>query len=136
MITRKFFFKTSIGILPILFLLSCSTTKQIAKEESFETFYERFHQDSLFQLSRLELPMQGLLIEGNQIQPGFESPWVMHKVGKNQLDREIFKVEQVRQRNRIIERIYEPGSILYNERHFELVNRQWFLVYNVNIFIL
>lgn len=104
-------------------------------EESFETFYEQFHRDSLFQISRLQEPMQGLVIEGKSISQWGNRPWVMHRAGKGNLDPDIFKVEQDRVGDRLIERIYEPGSILYNERHFELINGKWFLTYYLNFFL-
>ncbi len=104
-------------------------------EESFEAFYQQFHQDSLFQNSRLQIPMQGVVIEGKSITKWGDRPWVMHKAGKGTLDPNIFKVEQERVGNRLIERIYEPGSVLYNERHFELIKGKWFLVYYLNFFL-
>jgi len=129
------FCKASIIILCCFLLTNCSSTRQLKSEESFDIFYQKFHQDSLFQVSRLQDPMQGVVIEGKAIQKWGDRPWIMHKAGKGSLDPEIFKVEQERVGNKLIERIYEPGSVLYNERHFELINKKWFLVYYLNIFL-
>ena len=122
-------------ILCCFLLTNCRSARSLKYEESFEVFYQKFHQDSLFQNSRLQLPMQGVVIEGKSISKWGDRPWVMHKAGKGDLDPNIFRVEQERVGHRLIERIYEPGSVLYNERHFELNNGKWFLVYYLNFFL-
>ncbi len=127
--------QASIVILCCFLLTNCGTSRGLKSEESFDIFYQKFHLDSLFQISRLQDPMQGVVIEGKSISKWGNRLWVMHKAGKGTLDPNIFKVEQERVGNRIIERIYEPGSVLYNERHFELKNGQWFLIYYLNFLL-
>ena len=109
--------------------------KSAASVEDYQGFYQRFHRDSLFQLQRVRFPLDGYSIEGGQIKAWSEQDWVMHKNGLEQMDTSIYQTERYERHGHIHERIFQPNSGVMIERHFSLLNQQWFLTFYLYVFL-
>lgn len=120
-----------------LMTLACTGTKKasLGQQEDFQSFYQRFHSDSLFQADRLRLPIQGYKIEGQSIKRWSQANWLMHKNGKGQIDENIYDIKQTILNNRVYEQITIPNSTFLMERHFENEKGKWMLTYCLEIFI-
>lgn len=119
------------------FWSACTSSRsgQISKGEDYFVFYQKFHQDSLFQVERVRFPLDGYSIEGGQITSWDENSWVMHKNGLADIDTSIYKTERNTRFGVIQERIYLPNSGMLIERHFSLLNKKWFLTFYLYIFL-
>lgn len=119
------------------FLLSCSVSRKATDNsiESFDLFYTRFHQDSVFQMQRLAEPMGGYKIEGVNIRNWRDIDWVLHKKGKGEIDESVYEIEREMKQEEIREKISIPNSSFLIERTFEIRNGQWFLTYCLEIFL-
>ena len=57
--------------------ISCSTSKKGQKEnadvENFDQFYNRFHSDEKFQMSRIRFPIEGVNIDAIKLLPGIKT---------------------------------------------------------------
>lgn len=121
----------------LIFLSACHSSKQSlhSSPEAFLPFYERFHQDSLFQVQRVLFPLDGYSIEGGRITSWSLEDWAMHKNGLNNIDTAVYKTERIEHPGKIKERIYQPHSGVLIERQFSLVKNKWFLSLYLYIFL-
>ena len=56
-------------------------SRPFSKPENFDKFYNRFHTDSTFQMSRIKFPLQGKIIQGDQETKWSRDNWIMMKPG-------------------------------------------------------
>jgi len=116
---------------------SCGVLKSgSSKAENFDRFYERFHADSLFQLSRITFPLEGLpsFADENQFAEEFKweaDSWELHKP-INYKEFPDLKRELEREDSLIKESV-NMGNGFALERHFALKGNQWYLVLYVGI---
>jgi len=133
--------RTALSYCFILFfclgLICCNVSRQVpvSAQEQFEVFYKRFHQDSIFQMQRIQQPLGGYKIEGQQMRTWQEVKWVTHKKGKGEIDESIYEINSEKQEGKIREKITIPNSTFLMERNFERINGKWFLVYCLEIFL-
>ena len=100
----------------------------------FETFYELFHQDSLYQMEHIAFPIAGMpsfTDEESVADPNFRwtpDNWKMHKPFH-------FKDSEFKQSFRVIGTDVVEETILHNQgqfgmvRRFALVGGEWNLIY-------
>jgi len=134
----RIFILSSIIVIIIAIFNSCNNSHQEnsipnAKRDStevFEKFYNKFHDDSLFQISRILFPLPGYNIDSdynpNEKIINFnwnKNDWVMHK---KILD-EKFKNELKKYNDSMIERLYIENSGVEIIRKFYLYNNKWYL---------
>lgn len=121
----------------ILLLPACQLTKSShkSKDENFIAFYQRFHRDSLFQMERLAIPVDGYAIEGGSIQSWQREKWAMHKNGLTDMDTTIYTTQRVMEPQLIRERIFQANSSMLIERHFSLREKKWFLTFYLYVFL-
>lgn len=137
----------------LLFFISCNrTSKEIAQtpgtdkketsaihqgneakrtfhNEDFDKFYQRFHSDSLFQMQRIKFPMQGYTLDslGNNV-PWTRQNWLMHRMGVQQVDTTVYKVEIKKEPGNCEEDIYIEGGGFRTKRMFNRENGKWYLI--------
>jgi hypothetical protein len=93
--------------------------------EDFDQFYEKFHKDSAFQMSRLKFPLQGHNEFGNK---WTVDNWDIMKSKIYEVDKSQFKVEFKKTEKIFFQKVWIDGSGFSSECRFELVNGKWFLV--------
>lgn len=129
-----------LGIVSFLILLSCQNKKSdssvlskkeiIKNAEKFDVFDERFHSDSVFQISRVDFPIDGISISGFNRHNWTRENWQFLNVpvSENNLI-ENYEHSLVKTDTLVIERFWIPESSFEVERHFKLIKNKWFLVY-------
>ncbi len=103
--------------------------KKAATYESFNTFYKHFHNDSIFQISRIKFPLDGYAIDTSETAVKWNKKnWIMHRYNINDIDTSQFKVETTHDKNNYTEKIYIEGGGFKNERKFKRINGKWYLI--------
>lgn len=130
-------------IIIVLILASCQNKKDesfhlkpeskketITNTESFDQFNARFHSDSVFQLSRVDFPIEGISVSGFEKHNWTKQNWqflsvpVAEKTEIGDYEHSLMKTDTL-----VIEKFWIPGSSFEVERQFKLINNTWFLVY-------
>ncbi len=113
---------------PIIELETPTIEKGRIHYELFDTFSEKFHADSLFQLERLKFPIQGYAVnqEGNESHWS-KSNWLMHRFPIQMLDTSVYKVKITERKGERIEEIFIEGSGFRTERVFKQIKGKWYL---------
>jgi hypothetical protein len=113
-----------------------STAPSPTKEalESFEAFNDRFHSDSLFQMSRIVFPLEGEYRDGWDSTQRTPGTWVLmrEKVKKSYTDPE-YKHAYGEKPDLVTEKYWVDESGFLTERRFELRKGKWYLVYFTDI---
>ena len=97
--------------------------------EGFETFYERFHLDSAYQMSHIIFPLEGReknRFEDSDLKWEADS-WKLHKPFNTNLtdfDQQFSVIN-----NAVIEVIEDKYSFSKIERRFAKISGDWFLIY-------
>lgn len=132
------FFVQGFTIFMILFLLiNCkssqkSTSKFVESKatiEDFNGFYDRFHNDFLFQISRITFPLNGLNIDGLDENEWTKDNWPLMKTRIYDIDTTQFKIEYKKTKNTFAQKFWLKDSSFGSEYRFELLGNKWFLVY-------
>lgn len=99
----------------LLILSSCS------RQESFEEFYLKFHQDSAFQKERIVFPLEGLPPSAEVIEEFYwqEDEWIFQSVIP---DAALYHFEDV-----VIE-VTHVGEYAM-QRRFAIFGEEWYLIY-------
>lgn len=138
------FFKLGIIFTVIIFFVSCNKGKKIEKSglenpskkvekklaENFEEFNKKFHSDSIFQISRVDFPIEGKYVSGFDQHYWTKKNWefqiipVSEKSMSEEYLHSLVKTDSV-----ITERFWIQDSGFEVERTFKLINNKWFLVY-------
>ena len=105
-----------------------SITSKTKKPEDFDQFYDRFHKDSSFQVSRLKFPLGGQ----NQFgKPWTTSNWHLLKGKIYDVDKSKFKVDFKKTSTDFYQRVWLDASGFSSESRFKLIDGKWFLVYEL-----
>lgn len=97
--------------------------------EEFPVFYERFHSDSAFQMSRIIFPLQGLRVEGMDELPWTPDNWELMRTRIYQVDSTGFKTKVKFKKKYFEQTLWIEGTDFSSKRRFELLGNRWFLVY-------
>jgi hypothetical protein len=136
--SRKSF--TSIALIIILIAITmsnCKTPKERAGRsrttkiavEDFDSFYNRFHTDSLFQISRVLFPLEGGSVDGLEEKKWTKENWQMVKTKVFDIDTTLFRVSYKKTENKFSAKAWIEDSGFSTEFRFELINKKWYLVY-------
>lgn len=99
------------------------------KTEKFELFYDKFHNDSLFQISRVQFPLKGQQIHLKRSISWKKENWLMIKARASEIDRSQYNVKIVRKNDSYFEGIYCKSCAFSFEMEYKLVDGKWYLVY-------
>ncbi len=101
--------------------------------EDFKTFFERFHEDSVFQMEHIAFPLEGFPsgLTAENYDPQFRwqpDDWVMHKPFNNENDEYQRKFEVITP-TMVIEYILSRKASFGMERRFARMGEEWYLIY-------
>ena len=137
-------------------LFSCNrTSKEITKEveiintpkrenkqpikapiprEDFNTFYNKFHDDSVFQIDRVKFPLKGYAMDTSESQLAWEkNSWVMHRNTIQDIDTSQFKINVEKTEYLYKEKVFIEGGGFASERIFKQINGKWYLVSFIDV---
>lgn len=112
---------------------SDSTVKKLEKSEpaeNFDEFNKKFHSDSVFQVSRVDFPIEGKHVSGfeqydwNRKNWQFQAVPVAEKTEIGEYQHSLVQTDTL-----ITERFWIPDSGFEVERQFKLIGNKWFLIY-------
>lgn len=98
--------------------------------EDFDRFYDKFHQDGAFQMSRLKFPLQGHDGVGNK---WTKTNWTLMKGRIYEVDKSQYKVEYKKTDKSFFQKVWIENSGFNSECRFELIDTKWYLVYALEI---
>lgn len=126
---------TVLATIILLTLISCNKSRTQEKRnisnsyiENFDSFYDRFHNDSLFQISRLKFPLKGGRFEEEGEEKWTKKNWSMLKMKIYDVDTTQYKVSYEKHEKNFNEKVWLEDSGFSFEYNFELINNKWFLV--------
>ena len=103
--------------------------KKPAAVENFDSFYDRFHTDSLFQISRVKFPIEGFCVSSDTIAKWSTKNWLMIRTRIYDVDKTQYKVSYNKTDKTCTERVWIENAGLVTECRFELIGGKWWLVY-------
>ena len=125
----------TISTIILLTFISCNRfqtkeKKNITKysKENFDTFYDKFHNDSLFQISRLKFPLKGGPDRGDINEAWTKENWHILKTEIYDVDTTKYKVFYEKKEKSFKEKVWIENSGFSFEYNFELIDNKWFLV--------
>tara|TARA_R110002124_G_scaffold8495_17_gene45157 strand:+ start:15 stop:437 length:423 start_codon:yes stop_codon:yes gene_type:complete len=125
-----------------LLLINCNRReklKKVQKEnvvmEKFDVFYNEFHSDSLFQMSRIKFPLQGQNIDGFKKNKWTKVNWVLLKTKIYDIDTLEFKTRWEKSATSFVQKCYLEHSGFSSEYRFQLIKKKWYLTYALDITI-
>lgn len=117
---------------------SNESQKIYEKKESFEIFINQFYSDSIFQKSRIILPLEGVINEWDENDSVVKSDWKNRKISITNFETiQKYKPNtkhSIEKGNEVsIEKIFIENSGFSMERKFILRERKWYLKeYNIS----
>ena len=121
-----------------LFIVSCNIgIKNVSHQdiENFDSFYQKFHEDSAFQISRILFPIKGVKFDVMNYNPldsnkivefiWTKENWDIHK----KITDSTIKIETVKTDTVVKQHIYIENSGFQVERDFKLMSNKWYLFY-------
>ncbi|MBR2770820.1 MAG: DUF4348 domain-containing protein [Salinivirgaceae bacterium] len=103
--------------------------RKVAKVEDFDKFYNRFHADSAFQMSRIKFPLKGASTNLDKSTPWTPQNWQMLRTRIYDVDKNQYKVKYSKTETSFTQKVWVDGGGFSNECRFELIGGKWFLVY-------
>lgn len=129
-------FSTIFSAVIIFGMLSCNTSRGLSltgsKVEDFDKFYDRFHKDVNFQMSRIKFPLEGEYVDGAQTEKWDKNNWIMMKEKIYDIDRSQFKVQYKKTEDSFFQKVWLENAGFSAEYRFELIGKKWYLVYAVD----
>ena len=99
------------------------------KEEDFSEFNNKFHSNPDYQLSRVDFPIKGFFVEGEEEKSWTKENWKLHKTQVGETKEGKYQVDLIKKKNLVIEKIWIENSEFYVERRFKRIDGEWYLVY-------
>ena len=128
-----------LGLLALLLVVSfsnCHMFKNAERErnthrkaENFDAFYNRFHEDMDFQMTRVRFPLEGLNVEGEKTTKWSKENYVFMKVRVQDIDNKLYHIDTEKTPESFIQKVSLPNSGFYSEYRFKLIDNRWYLVY-------
>lgn len=113
-----------------------SISTDLNTPEDFRSFYVKFLQDENFQLSRINFPLEGEIIEEDiEVSPIQRTDWSMIKGSVYEVDQNEYKVEINENSTEVDHRIYIEDSGVDILLKYKQIDGKWHLVYYKSIFI-
>jgi len=103
-------------------------TNELKSVENFDKFYDRFHSDSSFQITRIKIPLKGLRFDGEkEIKWSKDTlPFLSTKI--YDVDTTEYKVSFKKTETEFKEKVWIENSGFWCEYKFELIDNKWYLV--------
>ena len=96
--------------------------------ERFEEFYQRFHNDSLYQISRIQFPLPGINSDEMSVEDSVyfwkKEGWLMH----HPVDTTLFHRKATMLEGVVEEEITSDDPGVYLKRTFRVIGGKWYLV--------
>ena len=116
--------------------LTSNQTEAAVLPADFDTFYEKFHEDSLYQLAHIQFPLSGLPLNVDsltQVSGSFRwsaDNWLMHHdpIGEDKNIGRTFSFSPIMD-NLIIENVIDKSNGFGTERRFLKQGNEWMLIY-------
>lgn len=122
-------------VILVLIMISCNKKPQLKEDlpKGFVEFYDRFHEDSIYQMDHILFPLEGIPSgSGAALEENFKwskDEWFMHKPfdeGQTEYVRHIYALDS----NIVIEKINLATNDYGMERRFSRTNNnEWQLIY-------
>ncbi len=133
----KLFSLSLVFILTAAILTNCHSTREGSQSytlknnsgEDFDKFYERFHEDSVFQVSRLKFPIGGMSIKGFEKTQWTRDNLPLLKTKIYDVDTTQYKVTFKKTEKMFTQKVWIENSEFSSEFRFELIDKKWYLVY-------
>src|SRR5690606_1749984 len=106
-----------------------SKCKEKIAIENFNTFYDKFHKDSLFQISRIKFPLEGVYVDSKGEKEWSARNWTMLKIKIFDVDTSEYKVKIQRTDTTFYQKFWLDSSGFWGEYKFQSLNNKWFLIY-------
>lgn len=106
--------------------------------EDFLNFYEKFHQDSIYQLDHIIFPLQGLPAYADSATMADRSfrfqkeDWVLHK-NFNDQDGQFVRTFNKLSEGMMVEQIKNSDNGIGMQRRFAKRGEEWFLIYYAEV---
>ena len=114
----------------VMFMAGCSNKVTISKiDEPFDSFYDQFHSDIYFQLSRVQFPLGGELVSIDGGEPWTKEDWEPHLQKVTDISDPEYDTEIIRKDEEVIDKVWLRDSGFSIERRFEKIKGKWYLVY-------
>lgn len=118
-----------------IFLPSCQPGSKDAKGfRDFQAFYEKFHQDSVFQLNHINFPLEGIPDNAGNYEGDLNSfrwekeSWQVHR--PIDFEKSGYKQElNTFSDNMVVERIVHESGDYAMMRRFARLGDEWYLIY-------
>ncbi|MDA3861251.1 MAG: hypothetical protein PF445_08485 [Melioribacteraceae bacterium] len=111
--------------LTLSLIFSCSYQ---VPEENWDEFYQTFHSDSLFQVSRLGENFVGKGFYGEKVEKITKDNWSFLRSGIYDVDSTKYKTEIIFEKNKVKTRVYVDNSGIDIQSTFKKYNGKWFLI--------
>lgn len=108
---------------------SDTPVKLTTKAEDFDKFYNLFHSDKEFQLSRVKFPIKGGIVNGESTTPWTRQNWQMLKTKIYDVDKTQFQVSYKKTDTSFFQKVWIDGAGFNVEARFQLIDGKWYLVY-------
>lgn len=120
----------AIYVAAILILASCSKKVTISKvDEPFDSFYTQFHEDVDFQLSRIQFPLEGELVNIDGGEPWIKEEWEPHVQKVTDITDPEYDTEIIRTEELVTDKVWLRDAGFSVERRFQKIDGKWYLVY-------
>lgn len=129
-----------VSILIVLYLTSCSLVKNVHTHdvdnmtniEDFDAFYDKFHRDSIFQMSRIKFPLKGIMIDGWEQEKWNKENWLTLKTKVYDIDTTMYMTDYIKTNKSFVEKAWIKDSGFFMEYRFKVIRKKWYLVYAVD----
>jgi hypothetical protein len=117
-------------LLAAIIISSCGSGNSSSKEaETFDTFIEQFHSDKDFQMSRIQFPLKGTYSDFDGSIEWSKNSWDFIPQSVHAADTEYYEIKDDRKEYEVMQGVYCKGCGFSYELKFELIDKEWFLVY-------
>ncbi|MFZ1749469.1 MAG: hypothetical protein WAU01_04735 [Saprospiraceae bacterium] len=103
--------------------------KSNSKIEDFDQFYDRFHKDAEFQMSRIFFPIDGEFVDETGGKKWTKQNWQVMKVKIYDVNVKGYKKSFEKTNDSFYQKVWIPNSGFISEYRFKLINQKWMLVY-------
>ena len=106
-----------------------TVSRKKSKVENFDKFYDRFHTDSAFQMSRIKFPLGGGYHTVDNSTKWTAENWHLMTTRVYDVDNNKYKATYSKTETSFTQKLWIDSAGLFVECRFELVDGKWFLVY-------
>jgi hypothetical protein len=110
-------------------IISSTDPDKTTSIENFDDFYNRFHTDSLFQMSRIKFPLKGIKVDYEGEKKWSGKNWITMKTKIQDVDTSEFSTEYQKTDKSFMEKFWIEDTGYSSEYRFKLIRKKWYLVY-------